>query len=113
MVWNTGLAQVAEFHVHDLGSEGKTGSKSSDGTSMADRANKFGSNYTTYSENSTYNKRSALEVIISMVVNDGVKSRAHRTNIFDAEFHVMGCFSGKHIIHNTMTTLCMADSFNY
>lgn len=79
---------------------------------MSDRVKKFGSNYTTYSENTTYNKKSALEVIISMVVNDGVKSRGHRMNIFDSEFLVMGCFSGKHIIHNTMTTLCFADNYN-
>ena len=46
-----------------------------------------------------------------MIVDDGVSSRGHRTNIFNPAFKVMACFSGEHKQYETMTTIDYAGGF--
>lgn len=46
-----------------------------------------------------------------MIVDDGVQHRGHRENIFNSEFHVMGCFTGAHKDFNIMTCIDYAGAF--
>jgi len=45
------------------------------------------------------------------VIDDGVRNRGHRENIFNKEFNVMGCMSGDHKDFSNMTTIDYAGAF--
>lgn len=50
-------------------------------------------------ENLSFGESDAVSVIASLIVDDGVPSRGHRTNIFKKEFTKMGCFTGPHSVY--------------
>jgi len=62
-------------------------------------------------ENISYGQDTALEVIIQLIVDDGVPSRGHRTNLFNPNFKVCGTFTGPHKVYDTMTVQNFATEF--
>jgi uncharacterized protein YkwD len=104
VAWNDALMEPAKFHCNDTGPKGLTGHNSSDGTSMGGRLGKFGQFMGHCGENISYGQETALEVVIQLIVDDGVPSRGHRTNLFNPNFKVCGTFTGPHKVYNTMTT---------
>jgi uncharacterized protein YkwD len=56
-------------------------------------------------ENIDYGQKSAQEVIIALMVDDGVESRGHRENIFNKGFKFMGCFTGDHKTYGKSTVI--------
>ena len=53
----------------------------------------------------------AEEVIISLIVDDGSKSKSHREMLFKDEFGVMGSYSGTHSEFRVMTCIDYAGAF--
>ena len=53
----------------------------------------------------------AKDVILQLIVDDGVHNRGHRENIFNSEFNVMGCYSGEHQDFNFMTCIDYCGAF--
>ena len=49
--------------------------------------------------------------MIQLIVDDGVRDRGHRKNIFIPEYRLMGCFSGYHKQFKTMTAINYAGDF--
>lgn len=56
-------------------------------------------------ENISYGSVSALDVMLALMIDDGVPNRGHRVNIFKTEFRTVGVFTGYHNGYRTMTTL--------
>ena len=50
----------------------------------------------TIGENIQYNSQTPLEAMLSLLIDDGVPNRGHRTNIFNDRFHFMGAATGMH-----------------
>mgnify|MGYP007117155667 FL=1 len=87
---------------HDS-SDGKTGVK--------ERLRKYGNVVSCYGENLSFHCDEAQEVMIQLIVDDGVQNRGHRENIFNTEFNVMGCFTNAHKDFNQMTCIDYAGAF--
>lgn len=49
----------------------------------------------TYGENIMYGAGDPLRSLLAFAVDDGVKSRGHRRNIFNSKFAYMGCYTGQ------------------
>ena len=49
--------------------------------------------------------------MLQLIVDDGVQNRGHRENIFNAEFAVMGSFTGDHKDFNSMTVIDYCGAF--
>ena len=56
-------------------------------------------------ENIAYNAQTAKEVILNLLIDDGVPDRVNRFNIFNADFEFLGACKGPHLGYNTMTTI--------
>jgi len=56
-------------------------------------------------ENISYGSVSALDVMLALMIDDGVPNRGHRVNIFKTDFRTVGVFTGYHNGYRTMTTL--------
>ena len=56
-------------------------------------------------ENIDYGKKSPEQVIVALMIDDGVKDRGHRKNIFSKGFKKMGAFTGHHPKYTQSTVI--------
>ena len=101
-----GLSQAARDHAADQGNTGQTGHGGSDRSTMDKRIERYGTWGKTIGENIAYGAETARDIVIQLIVDDGVPSRGHRTNIFNPEFLVVGIACGAHPGYRTV---CVQD----
>lgn len=111
LAFSEGLARAAADQVRDQGPSGATGHDGSDGSTMRTRIERWGQWGGGISENIDYGSRTAREVVISLVVDDGVRGRGHRRNLFDPGIRFAGAACGPHRQYVTMCVMDHAGSF--
>lgn len=111
LTWEDGLWRAAGDHVRDQGPRGGTGHSGSDGSSMGQRISRYGEWQSTAAENIDYGSANALDVLVSLIVDDGVPSRGHRTNIFNPRLRVMGAACGPHTRYRVMCVMNYAGGY--
>ncbi|CAK63551.1 unnamed protein product (macronuclear) [Paramecium tetraurelia] len=111
LTWSKGLECAARDHVKDTGPKGVTGHTGTDGSSMSDRIERYGEWDVTIGENISYGQTTGEDVIIQLIIDDGVSSRGHRKNCFKAEFGAVGIFDGDHKQFKTQCVFDFAGSF--
>jgi len=105
LAWKADMSLACRDHCEDTGPKGMTGHDSSDGSSFSDRLKKYGLTSGMSGENISYGGTNGRAVVMQLLTDDGVPSRGHRANIFNADFKVMGCCSGEHKQYGSMTCL--------
>lgn len=111
MTWADGIWRAARDHVLDQGPSGATGHDGRDGSNMDQRIRRYGTWLSTAAENIDYGSESARDVLISLIVDDGVPSRGHRTTIFNGALRVMGGACGPHSRYRQMCVIDYAGGF--
>ncbi len=101
-----GLSLAAKAHAQDQGTNGTTGHRGSDQSSSMDRMNRYGEWERIASENLCYGPGNPRHIVIFLIIDDGVKSRGHRKNIFNANLKVVGVNIG---VHSRFGTMCVMD----
>ncbi len=94
-----GMSRGARDHVRDSGPRGRTAHVGTDGSNPWDRVNRYGSWLIAMGENlayGSYDPTDARKVVVQLIIDDGVRSRGHRDNIFNSEFQVIGVSCGEH-----------------
>jgi uncharacterized protein YkwD len=109
--WSDALTDAAEYHTVTQGQAGETGHNSPAGYTMRQRIDYFAQQNgaqgweSTIGENISYGSPGAMDVMLALMIDDGVPNRGHRVNIFKEEFRTVGIFTGYHDGYRTMTTL--------
>ena len=85
-----GLCSAAMDHAADLSTTGNTGHDGSDGSSPFDRMNRHGEWQGSAAENIAFGEGDVRSKVIQLIIDDGVPSRGHRTNIFGDSFTRLG-----------------------
>ncbi len=62
-------------------------------------------------ENIDYGNNNARRIVITMIVNDGMKARSFRKSIFEPRFHQVGVACGPHKAYYYMCVIDYAESF--
>jgi len=94
--WSKGLAGAAADHVKDQGPIGGLEHRGTDGSSPARRAERRGRWVTAMAENIAFGDNQARQVVIQLLVDDGVPDRGHRDNILDGRWGAEGAACGPH-----------------
>lgn len=106
-----GLSKAAEDHVKDQSESGKTGHTGRDRSTSRQRIERYGDWDIRIAENIAYGGISARQIVIYLLIDDGVKSRGHRKNFLHPDFRVVGVATGSHLTYRTMTVMDFAGSF--
>lgn len=102
------LTQAANDHQKDQAKTGKTGHIGKDRSNSKDRIERYGTWQVRIAENIAYGNTSAQQIVIFLLIDDGVKSRGHRANLLQADFRSVGVACGTHPRYNTMCVMDFA-----
>lgn len=107
---SSGMSRAAADHCAEQ-IDGQLGHEGGDRTHGGDRISRYGSWSTTWGENISYSRKTAREVVVALIVDDGVRSRGHRKNIFNAKFNYAGAAFGPHARYRTVCTIDFAGGY--
>ena len=90
-----GIARAAKSHANDQ-RDGALGHSGSNGSSPLERVSGFDVETSGVGENIAYGPETAQDVVMNLIVDDGVADRGHRINLFQAKWTMAGAGCGPH-----------------
>ena len=108
-----GLSRAAKDHVTDQSMTGQVGHNGSDRSTPETRMRRYGTfgGSWTWGENIAYGDTNGREIVCSLLIDDGVPSRGHRTNIMNRAFTQTGVGFGTHTQYRTSCTIDYANGY--
>jgi hypothetical protein len=104
-----GLFLAAKYHVNDTGPKGTTGHTGSDGSSPFDRMDRYGKWDGFAGENISYGHNVGRDIVVQLLIDDGLSPPGHRDNILDQNYKYAGAAIGN---HSKYTYMCVIDYAN-
>ncbi|MDX8340166.1 CAP domain-containing protein [Draconibacterium sp. IB214405] len=102
------LTKAANDHQNDQAKTGQTGHTGRDRSNLKQRIERYGKWQVRIAENIAYGNTSAQQIVIFLLIDDGVKNRGHRTNLLQTDFKKVGVACGSHPRYNTMCVMDFA-----
>lgn len=94
--YDENLSKAAEDHAKDIGPKGLITHDSSDGKNVSDRVEKYCEWDSACGENIDIGSKNPLDVLVNLLVDDGVEKRPHRAHLFNEKFNFMGVGIAEH-----------------
>ena len=94
--YNEHISLACKDHVHDIGVKGLTTHEGSDGKNISDRIEKYCEWDGALAENLDFGFKNAENIILNLLIDDGVKERNQRYNLFHPSFKYIGVGVGSH-----------------
>jgi len=112
LTMSDGLSAAARELARDQAVSGGTGHTGSDGSTTRQRLERHGSWQQTYAENVAYGSYTlGQDVIVDLIIDDGVPDRGHRANIYNGAMRVAGVACGPHPKYGAMCVIVEAGGF--
>ena len=64
-----------------------------------------------WAENISYGKTTPREIVIQLIIDDGLPTRKHRKNIFNPNFNFAGAAYGPHAIYGCVCNIDFAGAY--
>lgn len=110
LAFQEGLYRVSKEHVDTQGPAGTRGHTRTDGRAWQTAISEYGSYYSV-GENISYGKNTAQDIVIQLLVDDGVPSLGHRENILNPNYDSAGCAYGTHKTYRYMCVINFAKNW--
>ena len=110
LAFSAGIARAAAEHVAEQ-ADGSLGHEGSDRSDPGARMNRHGSWSGRWGENISYGKTNARDIVIALIIDDGLRGRKHRKNIFNPQFNVAGAALGPHARYRTVCSIDFAGGY--
>ena len=110
LAYSGGMSHGAADHCADQAGGGfsHTGR---DGSNPGMRMNRYGTWGLGWGENISYGKTSARDVVLALIIDDGLRGRKHRKNIFNPKFNFVGAAFGPHARFGSVCTMDFAGAY--
>ena len=96
LTYNENISLACKDHVQDIGAKGLTTHEGSDGKNISDRIEKYCEWDGACAENLDFGFKNAENIILNLLIDDGVKERNQRANLFHPDFRYIGIAAGYH-----------------
>jgi uncharacterized protein YkwD len=107
---STGMCRAAADHCADQ-TRGRMGHGGSDRSTPGSRISRYGEWGGGWAENIAYGKTNARDIIMALIIDDGLPARKHRKNIFNPKFNVAGAAFGPHARYRTVCSIDFAGAY--
>jgi uncharacterized protein YkwD len=108
--FSPGISKGAADHCADQ-SNGRLGHNGSDGSNAGQRMSRYGVWSATWGENLSYGRMSARQIVLALIIDDGLRGRKHRKNIFNSRFNYAGAALGRHARFGTVCSIDFAGTY--
>jgi uncharacterized protein YkwD len=105
-----GMSRAAADHCLDQVG-GRRGHDGSDRSSPGTRISRYGDWLGGWGENIAYGKTNARDIIMALIIDDGLPARKHRKNIFNPKFNIAGAAYGPHAVYRTVCSIDFAGGY--
>ncbi len=105
------LSKVSKQHAIDLGKKGQVGHYSSDGTTFDKRLRTRAKAGGTIGENCDYGNEEPLDILMSLLIDEGVTSLGHRKNLLEGRFKFIGIAIEPHKKYRMSCVMDFAEKF--
>jgi uncharacterized protein YkwD len=106
-----GMSLGAKDHLRDLKLSGNSQHRGSDKSQPWERVNRYGTWQKVIGENIAFGNEKAREIVMAMIIDDGVPHRGHRKNIYNTNFRVLGVACGEHPHYQTVCVITFAGGY--
>jgi hypothetical protein len=106
-----GLCLGAKDQSFDQSKTGDVNHQGKDKSFSWERVARYGEWETPVSENIAYDSGTARDIVINLIIDDGVPARGHRNNIFNSSYIVTGVSCGSHPLFGSMCVCTFAGGF--
>jgi uncharacterized protein YkwD len=108
---NNGLISAANTHLKDMQTNNLRGHQGSDGSLPDARVERFGTLEGSVGELIDYGGKNAREIVIKIILDDGVGNRGHRLKLLSPNFRQIGLAIGDSKEHQSLCVVVMARDF--
>ncbi len=105
-----GMSRAAADHCADQAGGG-FGHEGRDRSHAGQRISRYGIFAGGWGENVSYGKASVRDVVLALIIDDGLPARKHRKNIFNPSFSVAGAAFGPHARFGTVCSMDFAGGY--
>jgi uncharacterized protein YkwD len=110
LAFSAGMSRAAADHCADQ-ANGGFGHEGRDRSHAGERIARYGTCMGGWAENISYGKSSARDVVLALIIDDGLPARKHRQNIFNPNYNVAGAAFGPHARFRTMCNMDFAGGY--
>jgi uncharacterized protein YkwD len=110
LTFSPGMSRAAADHCAEQ-SGGGMSHTGRGGSNTGERINRYGFWSGTWGENLSCGRQGARETVIALIVDDGLRSRKHRANIFSPKFGYAGAAIGSHAQYRTICSIEFAGGY--
>jgi uncharacterized protein YkwD len=75
------------------------------------RMNRYGTWTSAWGENISYGKNSERDIVLALIIDDGLPARKHRANIFATKFNYVGAAYGPHARYGSVCSIDFAGAY--
>jgi uncharacterized protein YkwD len=110
LAFSRGMSRAAADHCADQ-ADGGFGHEGRDRSHAGQRIARYGNFSGGWAENISYGKSSARDVVLALIIDDGLPARKHRKNIFNSSYNCAGAAFGRHARFGTMCSMDFAGGY--
>ena len=110
LIISPGISRAAAEHVADQVA-GDFGHGGSDRSNPGERMNRHGTWSALWGENISYGKAIPRDVVIALIIDDALRNRKHRKNIFNPAFNYAGAAFGPHARYRIVCSIDFAGGY--